>query len=282
VSRRAPPKILALAAFALLAACASRPSSPTAPPMDGAGGAGGPIGFCARAHSPAVPHALIGPDATIRVACGQPNQAAVASVSVEGSGLVAWSIALAGDPAFTGDGTFDTCAGIGPTVAFVTFLPPANAVPGDTFDTVVTVTAADGSFAPGTVKVHAEVVVPSVTVDKSSIDFGDVLAGATVQDTLLFRLEQTGVSLTPPADESPFAFAIDGIGARVPNSMPWRIIAVAAAPGDYDFASEWSAAEVMTAWPVPASCRWRTTIPLHMHVVGPDAGVDGIGTDGSP
>jgi hypothetical protein len=224
-----------------------------------------------------MPRASVGPDATIRVFCGQSAQAPVASVSDSGGGITSWSISLDGDPHFAlPTFMFQTCVGLSPTVALVSFGAPNTAVPGDTFDTVATVSADDGSFPAGTAKVHAEIVAPTATVDKAALELGDVLVGTVVQQVVTFHLDEAGVSIAPPTDSMPFAFSFAGrTGGR--QEIPWRVTAGALAPGDYTYASKWAVGPRPGAY--SPECDWHVTIPLHVRVVAPggdsaDGGAD--------
>ena len=92
--------------------------------------------------------AFIGPDVEMRVHCGVVlADAPIASVDEVEGGCTDWSLSWQGDPAFTFiaatpmgvPGVFHTCATTGTTVASIAFTAPPIAVPGDTFDVVVTV-----------------------------------------------------------------------------------------------------------------------------------------------
>ena len=71
-------------------------------------------------------------------------------------------------------------------VASVLIVVPPDAMPGDVYDGVVTVTATDGSFPTGTVKVHAVVAAPTFTVTPEVVEFGDVAAGKNAQRNVTF------------------------------------------------------------------------------------------------
>jgi hypothetical protein len=253
--------------LATAGACGGQPAGPHGDP-----------GVCASALGAAKPVAHIGPDANLRVLCGQPARAAVASVDVPGAGLTWWSLSLEGDQGYAADPlTFVTCAAASPRVAFVSFVPPMDAVPGDAFDARVTVRSSDGAFATDTVQVHAEVAAPTVTVDTTMIDFGDVALGSLSLLDVALQVESQ-VSVVAPSDEAPFSFLSYSTSDRVgPRVFKFHVVAAASTPGDYSLRSEWRAG-YQPDGTFPAPCDWHLTIPIHMHVLDD---VDG-GSDAGP
>jgi hypothetical protein len=241
-----------------------------------------PSPFCVTTVPP-VARAFIGPDVIVRARCGSKATAPIASVDATGAGLVTWSVSLQGDSAFVGSSTQATCALKGPTVAFVAFVPPADAAPGATFETVATVHAVDGSFADGTVKVRGEVVPPTVTVDRSHIDFGDVAPGAEASATITFSFKpgdtvfiQPTVSVASPITLS--MTAAPDFGAKVPMTQ-WLVTFRSSVPGDYALPIAWTGQLVS----LPTPCPWTGTITVHAHVQGDarDGGDEGM-DDGGP
>jgi hypothetical protein len=163
----------------------------------------------------------------------------------------------------------------------VVFTAPATAVPGDTFDAVVTVHALDGSFADGTVKVHAAIIVPRITVDKTTIDFGDVSVGAESTISLKF-------STLDPVEVGPDAFVkapfLVGGGGGVEGGIAWNLSVGAGArypfgsgPGDYTTTFTWTAPASPQAR--PAACLWTTTTTVHARILGADVGDAGTSVD---
>jgi hypothetical protein len=230
--------------------------------------------------------AFIGPDVDLRVPCTVTVQVPVASVDAVGGGCADWSIALQGDPDFTtvsdplvqDAGVFRTCETIGPTVASVSFTPPLTAVPGDTFDAVVTVHASDGSFSDGKVKVHAVVAVPTDTIDKTAIDFGDVPLGTHPMVPIKFTFANKAVIPQPNAVlQGPF-FLSEAGGSVASGWITQFVNLDAYRPGDYTNSFTWTAPTLPTpvASLLPPACLWTTTIAVHGRVVGVvDANADG-------
>ncbi|HVU51805.1 MAG TPA: hypothetical protein VHL80_14010 [Polyangia bacterium] len=196
---------------------------------------------------------------------------------------------MKGDAAFEappGQDTFVTCQATSPTVAFVEFDPPADALPGATFDAVATVHAADGSFADGTVKLHGEVTTPAVTVDKASVDFGTVGLGDAPAIPLQFTAENgSGLSLAPQEGygngsftRPPFVVTLmsaDGIANTSTFVWKWVVTVETSVPGDYSATIDWQAVLPARMTTPPPQCSWTTTTALHARVVGDgDAGAD--------
>jgi hypothetical protein len=233
---------------------------------------------------PPKPRAFIGPDVKLKVTCGAMARAAVASVSDEGTGITEWHAALSGDAAFSlVQSDFASCGGGGPLVADVDFTPPTSAVPGDTFDAVVTVSADQDAFPTTTVKVHGEVVAPVVVSDKSMVDFGDVETATLVTQELTFRVDTIGLRVqAPPAD---YPFTIQETQPPMSTLATYAIRVLAGPRGDYTMPAVWTVgADPMVG--LPEACVWRKTIPIHARIVvredqdggvdaGPDAGSDG-------
>jgi hypothetical protein len=255
-----------------------------------------------------MPRALIGPDVDVRVLCTATAQVPIASVDVPGAGVARWSFKVKGDPAFglpqspqqMSLNTFVTCQADSPQVALVNFNPPIGALPGSTFDAIATVHADDGSFADGTVKLHGEVAAAVLTVDKTSVDFGDVAPGAMPVIPLHFTAEKgDSVNLfldPPPAASGPRSvvasysygpFVIMPLAPAREGSGPfnWKVTFMTDVPGDYSATVGWSATPITAACPPGADCPvrpvppddppcdWTTTIMLHARVVG-DGGAD--------
>jgi hypothetical protein len=256
-----------LLVLAALAACAGPASS------DGA--THGTPASCSLAVAPQ-PLANIGPDVTLRVPCGGTTSGAIASVGELAGGLLQWSAAIAGDPSFTLATTqFSSCATMPPAVALVQFAPPVSAKLGDAFDAVVTITAAGEAFPRGTVKVHGEIVPPTIIVAPHVVDFGDVPVGTKPSATIVFH-NPTSVTLLiiPPPDAPPFTYDRLAVGVT-PGSIASRdVVLDALAEGDDSTVATW------TLMPrpdldLPVSCAGTASVSAHAHVVAsPDAGGD--------
>jgi hypothetical protein len=304
-----------LFAFAIFPACAGRAAQPTLLPDGGS--------TCPATSSPSMPRALIGPDVDVRVLCGGTVNAPIASIDEPGAGVTRWSFTVKGDPAFSPGmapigrrmalsqpmsmNTFVTCEATSPQVAFVEFNPPLDAVPGSTFDAIATVHADDGSFADGMVKLRGDVIAPALTVDKTSVDFGDVAPGAMPVIPIHFAGENGALEpfLDPPPvatgmsegvayySYGPFVFTptkIQCSGCFTLNLLVWDVTFMSDVPGDYSTTVGWRApppprlstcAEAGPCLPLPPKCDWTTTMTLHARVVA-DAGADTADTsDGS-
>jgi hypothetical protein len=258
----------ALLALAGVAACAeSRP--PGGPTLDHGGFAQPCTGLIA-------PKALanIGPDLTLRATCGSTTKGAVASISETAGGFLSWTAAITGAPAFALEKTtFLSCETIETPVAFVDFKAPTSAEPGDAFDAVVTISAADGSFPSGTVKVHGEVTRAVASVDHPTVDFGEVEILSLLSTTLVFHNESTvSVSVAPPASAPPFLYEHAPVLIASQRSAESVVTFEPTAEGDA------SAVATFTVTPYsgdmgPATCNSTITVSLHARVVASlDAG----------
>jgi hypothetical protein len=241
--------------------------------IGGAGQAPG-SGVCSSPHA-ATPLANIGPDLQLRAACGGAARGAVASVSDVGDGAVEWSASIAGAPALQLDmSTFTSCSQGAPKIATVSFEPPLSAKPGDVFDAVVTIRAAGDAFPPGRVNVHAEVEAPVVTVDRPTIDFGDVTLGAHPVEMLVFHNETaTPIIVLAPGGSPPFEY--DPADKPIdPGGRSPRVVSIFGdATGEYSTVAVWTT----TARPdlqLPDGCTGSIRVPLHVRLVAPDAGAD--------
>jgi hypothetical protein len=268
------PAILAAGGLAL-AACGGREQATTPVPP--------PQVACSPAVA-AMPTVHVGPDLTMRALCGTTTRGAVASVDERGNGVTRWSLSLQGDPAFfVMPAPFETCQSTSPTVALVQFAAPPDALPGATYAAVVTVHADDGSFPDGKVNVSAEVVSPSITVDTSTLDFGDVPLGVTAMRAINFNAPDEDVTFRiDSAPNSTFVLTMQvGLIQRLsPNLHSWNVSFHSDAPGDYTTSMTWTAspARLVSA---PPPCTWRATIPMHARVLPPDAGQDDSSDDSS-
>jgi hypothetical protein len=275
-------------ALAVLAACSPSPgpskpflrpdpailAPPPAPPPPQ------PILLMGCQALPGLPHAFIGPDVRLRIFCGGEVSIPIASVDEQGPGTTLFSVTLDGDPAFTEPMTSFRACGSDPQVATIVLTPPADAVPGDVYETVATVRAQSGEFPPGTVKVHAEVVAPELEVDPGSIDFGDVPWGAVVSRSL--RLVNTSASgdvlISVPGAADVYPLNVIAQLPPAPKIFPF-VVEVAAAPaGRYAFASQWKATPFSQLPSLPEACIWKKTITLSANILPPadiaDAGAD--------
>jgi hypothetical protein len=261
-SRAMTSRALAVLGLVAAASCSSARTDP---------GNGFP-GFCATTSTHRMARALIGPDVNIGAVCGGITVAPIASVDVEGSDSTMWSVAVEGDDAFSlTQTTFVTCGASSPAVASVTFTPPPTALPGDTFDAVVTVSSNDGSFAPGAVKVHGVVAAPDFTLTPSDLDFGQVAPDQSASRGVTVIDDSVGPATIVP-------LAIEGGGAAFGFPMVMRRSArrwtaqvrfAANTPGTYSATWTWQAGAS-----APAGCLTKKTVTLHATVVGAYGGAD--------
>lgn len=275
-TRRATLVIVRAGALALLAACGGNGS-----PHDAATGGGGndPIAGACSPSAPPMPVTHIGPDITLRALCGQEVASEFASVDDRGGGIISWSLHLESTtPAVFGltNSAFQSCHA---SIATIAFQPPVGAVPGDTFDGIVTVHADDGSFPDGTVNVHGEVVAPIVAVDPPTLELGDVLPGTPVTRPLVFFVaNDLGSSLVQFFGPSPpFGLEMRPFTRAQPNVSSWVVTFEANIPGDYLAAIPFQTAHSPAQ---PEACEWSTTFMVHARVVG-DAGTPDGGADAS-
>jgi hypothetical protein len=260
------------------------------------------FGVCSGAtSSPSMPRVLLGPDVDVRVFCGGTIQAPCASVEELGAGVTRWSLIVTGDAAFApgpvqslnpmgigaGQGplanTFAVCQASSPEVAMVDFSPPADALPGSTFDSIATVHSEDGSFADGIVKLHGEVTAPVVTVDKTSVDFGNVAAGDGLSMMPLdFSLDGSQVTLVPDAYViPPFYVTTNDPTVQPGNSSVWNVVLQvfgqgdypATVPGEYSATFGWRAVPSFLPNTTTGPCVWSTKVAVHARVVA-DGGTD--------
>jgi hypothetical protein len=227
-----------------------------------------------------MPNANLGPDLSLRVLCGQSAIGGIASVSEEGPGATSWTVTLVGDSAFTVDQrSLVTCQAGGTTVATVSLQAPPDALPGATYDAVATIRAEGDAFPPGTVKLHGEVVAPSVTV-APTLDFGDVPAGKTVVQPIHFIENDTNPVFYNPDFVQGGPFITSTSQRTTDTTTDWFIELMASPPGDYSLDTTW------TASPLPNlgfqdACFTKKMVTLRAHVVGVDGGADGPdGADG--
>jgi hypothetical protein len=229
-------------------------------------------------QAPSMPTVHLGPDATIRTLCGRTTQAPIASVDERGNGVTSFSLSVEGSPELiVSPGVLMACQLDGPTVAFVLFSPTPEERPGQTFDGVVTVHAADGSFPDGRVKVHAEIVKPTVTVSPEVLDFGDVPLGSRVMRELSLVTPFADLSLLLTNLPNPdFAFTMLGapVKNRTPQIQTWEVSFTADTPGDHVHQITWTATPADVVPPVP-ECSSTGTITLRAHVLAADAAAPG-------
>lgn len=268
------PPTLAVTLFALAAfvGCGASPA---------AGVDGGATGSL-PCTGPPMPTVHIGPDLAIQAFCGTSTEAAVASVDERGHGVTKFSLSVAGDPEFSvKEEVVTVCQANGPTVASVQFAPTLDKRPGQTFDAIVTVRADDGSFPDGQVRVHAEIVVPSVVVSAKTIDFGEVPLGATAMHTLSLIAPSPSVSLTL-GNFVNSDFAIDWTPTVAMKANPdlqiWTVSFTASTPGDHVREITWNAGPIVTG-DIP-ECNATGTVTVRAHVHAPDGGAGDEAADG--
>jgi hypothetical protein len=201
----------------------------------------------------------------------------IASVDELGAGVTKWSYTVTGDAAFgpSAGQTFQTSQANSPEVAFVEFIPPTDALPGSTFDAIATLHADDGSFADGTVKLHGEIGAAVVTVDKMSIDFGDVAVGGLPSIPLHFAVEPGEQVGLVPQGLVPAPFLISPQGAQFSPPFVWNVSLMATAAGDYSTTLKWGAVSNQAT-----SCGWTNSITVHGRVVDDGGAGTPNGSDG--
>jgi hypothetical protein len=276
---RLPDRARAAIALAALGACGGGSGSndrPSLPPSMRH------QGLCT--NDPPMPSVHIGPDVDVRAVCGAPTTVPVASVDEQGAGATRWSATIVGDPALSvaQPSDFTTCSFSGPNVASVLIVVPPDAMPGDVYDGVVTVTATDGSFPTGTVKVHAVVAAPTFTVTPEVVEFGDVAAGKNAQRNVTFVSGNSAVLGVVPTTQQapPFFLSLIHPTVRPQLSQLWSVSISSATPGDYTQIFTWTAGPSADAG---SACTWMTTLPVHARVLddggraGPDATDGGVG-----
>jgi hypothetical protein len=267
-----------VAAFALVGACGS--SSPTPVPPIRTNPPGMPL--CAATSGTPVAHVSIGPDASLEVLCSAQVQGPVASITNMGGGILTWSVTITGDSAFVVDAKVpkQICNDGLTRVVSVLLAPPATALPGDTFDAVVTISAANGEFPSGTVKVHGVVVTPRFVADPQLVDFGVVEYPSSMPRVKGVTLRNdSGVVLftRPPPVDAAFLYApAAGVLEIRPGTQLIETVTLTATfPGTYTAAPTWSAAGVST-FDVPAACLGQVTAQMRAIVVvaSEDGGTD--------
>ena len=220
-----------------------------------------------------MPRAHIGPDVDARVLCASTTTVPVASVDEQGSGITSWSATIVGDPALSiaKPGSFSTCVAKGPDVASVQIVALNSAHPGDTYDGVVTVSAADRSFPTGMVKVHAVVSAPIISATPTLVEFGDVPAGRSAQRTVTFVASNaTPVDLTPTASSGMFSLMRNPPTTKPEINQTWTVTLPEARPGDWAETITWRASPSPSA---QADCTSVTEVRVHAHVLpASDAG----------
>jgi hypothetical protein len=226
---------------------------------------------------PGSPVALvhIGPDVSVESLCANSVETAIASVSNLGSDtVISWTAEISGNQAFsTPPIQMDLGAGqVG--VAAVIFQPPLTAAPGDIFHAVATISALDGSFPEGTVDLLGRVVAGKLTAGATSIDFGDLAAGAFASRDVTFRNDsQQPVVIVAPPSTPPFTYTDPGTRLGVGQSISLTV-SVYGTPGDYTATPVWRAL-VRDDLPLPEACGGDTTLAVHVHIhVDADAAVD--------
>jgi hypothetical protein len=229
---------------------------------------GGPSGPCDPAVPPA-PRAFIGPDLRLAAPCGSNVSGAVASVNEEGDGVTSWSASVSGDRSIAlVQGSFKTCLDSGPSVASVIFAPPLAAKPGDAFDATVSIAADGDAFPPGTVKVHAAVVAPAVSLAPDTIDFGEVGLGQFVSTTAILRNESAAaLYVLLPTPSPPFDFgSLQPILVRPGDSACLIVSLGAAHEGDFNATATWTAT-ARTDVTMPDGCVATKSVSVHARVV---------------
>jgi hypothetical protein len=228
----------------------------------------------------ATPLANIGPDLHLRAPCGGVVTGVVASVAELGTGSFNWNASIEGDPALQISGGFPMCTvKPEPQLATVQFVPPLSAKPGDSFDAVVTITAGDDVFPAGAVNVHAEVVQPTVTVDRSTIDFGDVSLDGHPSEMLVFRNETAApIVVVAPASAPPFVYDQDRTSIPSGAASARRVGVFGDTPGDVTTVSVWTT----TAGPdteLPEGCTGSISVSVHARLIAPDGGMQDSSAD---
>jgi len=152
---------------------------------------------------------------------------------------------------------------------------PSPPGPPDTYDAVVTIQAAQDAFPMGTVKVHGDVVAPSVT-GPSVADFGAVAAGPEAfLGVRLFIASLSPIDVYPPSDlPAPFALAANQPRPSSSTMSDWTLMVRPSPPGDYTAEATWMVRPAGRLMLQPG-CTVTKTITVHAHLVAADGGADG-------
>jgi hypothetical protein len=269
------PRALLVAALAFGATSCHSPAKQTAD-------AGGPTdatdtGFLDPVTLPAIcpskratqVRASIGPDLNVRVPCLSNTSLPIATVEVEDDGSTTWSVSLRGDPIFVlKSNTLGACLDTSPVLSAVSLNVPGTMPPGATFDAVATVRSDQGAFPTTDVNLHAEIVAATFSLDRSSIDFGDVLPNQGVA-AVVTASGNFGEAVPAPQPPSSDFFHLSPTQIRGTSQTTVQVSFTAPTPGDYSATVTWTAG-ISTF----AGCMATQTMSLHARVVAPDAGAD--------
>jgi len=221
------------------------------------------VPFCPALHP--TPLANIGPDLHLLVPCGGVTSGVVASVTELGNGVFNWSASIAGDPTLQlqNDSSPMCTKGNATQLASVVFTPPLSATPGDSFDAVVTISAGD--------------VSPTVTVDRSSIDFGDVSLDDHPTEMLTFQNDTTAfIYVLAPASAPPFVFDQGRTGIARGTRSTERVAVFGDRPGDVATVGVFTTTTLPELL-LPDGCTGTIRVDVHARLVAPDGGA---GADG--
>jgi len=259
-----------LGLVALFAACttSARPTPPSAPPIL-------PLRSCEDGSGTPKPRVSLGPDVNVEVMCGTTVTVPFASITNDGLNFIRWTTTIEGSPAFILDDKLphEACNDGTTQVPAATLQPLTGAVPGDTYDAIVTITFANDVFPAGQVKLHAVVATPRFTITPSRIDFGTVAALAMPpRARIVFHNDSNGSTFVASSSvAAPFTlfFAANLFTSGTATNGDIGLIATIA--GEYATTATWTVAPALG---VPEACLAHATAELHATVVGGDGGVD--------
>ena len=266
VTSRGAHPLTALGTWLLACTSTATLPPPSPPPTDNP---------CDSAGTPK-PHVSVGPDVAVEAMCGTIVPVPYASVANVGGGSLFWSTAIEGDSAFVLESVpADVCNG-STQILGAQFVPPQSAVPGDTFDAVVTVTFANGVFPTSQVKLHGVVAKPRVTVTPPRLDFGAVdLSVPQVDLGIAFLNDGNGAIRVTAEDASePFLIRLPPDNFETGKTLMASVSLTPAVVGDFTTTTTWTVAPATNGTPPPAACNAQIDVEVHATVVAGDGGAD--------
>lgn len=232
-------------------------------------------------NRPPLPVVNVGPDATIRVPCGGSGTAVIATLSAVQGGPFDWRATVNERPdAFTiGPNGGTACVGDQITFVTATFRQPYAALPGDAFDTTVTIFSPEGAFSAETVHLRGEILTGKLEIP-SMVDFGDIPVGVSPQLPITFEAGgswDTIVRLVSPLP-APFSLSPYNDSLRGRGSIRIAIVVDASTPGTFEADSHW---ELAPLTPDGATqCETAATIKLRARVFSTEDGGAGDAGEG--
>lgn len=253
---------LALTAALALAACAKQPSTFPDASWESAS-------RCGLVTDTRVPATIrLGPDVNVTVPCGGEATAAIASFSsASGTEELFWTVTTDGDPRIflVKPDTGRLCPRTDIVVVFVRVAAPATASNGESLDATATFAFQGGDVASGTVKIHATVLAPELTIEPAELDFGDAEPGARPTQMVTFHNPTRGLVLVDLIDGPPpflFRWASVAVGAMASMEVP--IDLDTSAVGTFAKEARWRVPGTM---PGGLACELTKSVTLRARVV---------------